>query len=298
MLAAGAVARSTKAWAPLLDGLAAAVRGASGPSAAGDALRRWAERASAGMRDSIRDEILRADLAGRSHAMRVDAGGAPAARDVALRRHSSGLWLLRDTPGLDVGVDVPFTEAIDAYRSQGLVDDSLYAALLDDATEQATARARGAATSLADRVHRSLLTSLEEGGTIADFVRGLSRRDARDMGATYAETFFRTAVAQAYTSGRVAQMDAPELQEALPYVQLVTIIDDRTTSICLYLSGLTFSRVTDPGWSRYAPPNHFNCRTDVEYLTSDQLDRGRLIRSDQVDKRGQPAPPFDMLKAA
>jgi SPP1 gp7 family putative phage head morphogenesis protein len=292
-LASGAIARATRAWSPLLADLAKAVRGSGSPTGARSALDRWAARAasSTAVRDSIRDELVRADLAGRSHAARVDAGAAP----VKLSRSSGGIWLLREQ--VDVGVEVPFTEAIEQYRAQGLLDDSLYAELLDDASEQAATSAQGAAGTLADRVYRSLLSTLEEGGTIDDFARSLSRGDAEQLGATYAETFFRTALSQAYTSGRVEQMEAPELQAAMPYVQLAAIVDSRTTSICLYLDGLTFDRTRDPGWSRYAPPNHYNCRTDINYLTESELDRSRLVRSDQIDARGQPQPPFDTLKA-
>jgi len=290
-LTSGAIARSSKAWAPLLSDLASAVKNASGPNDAKAALSRWAQRAgqAPAVRDTIRDEFVRADLAGRSHAMRVDAG------ITKLSRSSGGLWLLRD-PNVDVGVDMPFQEAIDAYRADGLLSDSMYASLLSDAEDQASTGAQNAADTLSARVYRSLLSTLEDGGTMADFARSLTRADAQQLGATYAETFFRTAVSQAYTAGRVDQMDAPELQAAMPYVQLVAIVDDRTTSICLYLNGLTFDRTRDPGWSRYAPPNHYQCRTDIDYQTADQVDRGRVISSSDVDSRGQPEPPFDTLK--
>ena len=109
----------------------------------------------------------------------------------------------------------------------------------------------------------------------------------------YLETVFRTNIATAYSAGRVEQMGTPEVLAARPYVQIRAVVDGRTTSICRYLNGLIFNRVTDPGWAKYAAPNHFNCRTTEVVLAPSAVQQSQVIRSDQVDQRGEPMEGFD-----
>ena len=93
------------------------------------------------------------------------------------------------------------------------------------------------------------------------------------------------------------QMQQPAVLDARPYVQLRAIIDPRTTSVCRFLNGLVFDRQNDPGWQRFAPPNHYNCRTTTILFGRNRVSPSQIIHSSDVDRRGWPLPPFDSAPA-
>jgi len=154
-----------------------------------------------------------------------------------------------------------------------------------------------ASDSLRETAFDELARVIDEGSTMADFAREL-RTQERSLGVTqsdpaYVETVFRTNMSASYAAGRIHQMSTPAVLAAMPYVQIRAVVDGRTTSICRYLDGLVFNRRTDPGWSKYAAPNHFNCRTGEVPLPASRVSPSQVIHSSQVDARGEPAPGFD-----
>lgn len=54
-----------------------------------------------------------------------------------------------------------------------------------------------------------------------------------------------------------------------PYVMMLqysAVMDDLTTEICQQLDGLMY-KYDDPIWDNITPPNHFNCRSRINYIT-------------------------------
>lgn len=72
------------------------------------------------------------------------------------------------------------------------------------------------------------------------------------------ETILRTNATDAYNQGRLAE--ARELDDLVQGMLYSAILDQRTSVICSTLDGKVF-RMDDPELSRFAPPNHFNCRS-------------------------------------
>lgn len=264
-----------------------------------DAKRRLGAWQTAHARDEaissrIFESVATANMAGQL-AMRLvevnDAGKRALAADGGTGGPSPFRPQIRGFFGLT------FKEALDEFLRRGVVSPDEWQRMSDEARQRAFTATLLSSEALRDTAYFELARSLEEGGTFADFAREL-RTQERSLGVTaadpaYLETVFRTNLSTAYTAGRIHQMSSPEVLAAHPYVQYRAIIDGRTTSVCRYLDGLTFDRRTDPGWARFAPPNHFNCRSQIVTLPASRVSPSQVVRSDSIDSRGQPAPGFD-----
>ncbi len=202
-------------------------------------------------------------------------------------------------PRAQVGafLDLRFDEALDAFLARNIVTPEEWRRMDAQARERSFTATMLASDSLRETAFDELARAIDEGSTLADFAREL-RTQERSLGVTpsdpaYVETVFRTNMSTAYTAGRLTQMESPAVLAAQPYVQYRAIIDGRTTSLCRYLDGITFNRRTDPGWAKFAPPNHFNCRSTIQTLPASRVSASQVVRSDSVDSRGQPMPGFD-----
>lgn len=91
------------------------------------------------------------------------------------------------------------------------------------------------------------------------------------------ETIMRTNVNDAYNQGRMATFKDPDVAPFISAYQYSAILDDRTSDICEKLDGRVYN-ANDPIWKSITPPNHFNCRsmlvpvlTDEEYKVSNKI---------------------------
>jgi SPP1 gp7 family putative phage head morphogenesis protein len=68
----------------------------------------------------------------------------------------------------------------------------------------------------------------------------------------------------AVSSGQMAATWAriEKNKDTLPMLEFDAVMDRRTTELCSSLNGVV-KPVDDKFWSKYYPPNHFNCRSDV-----------------------------------
>jgi len=67
----------------------------------------------------------------------------------------------------------------------------------------------------------------------------------------------------AYNASQWAALQAPEVRDEVVALRYWAILDERTTETCAALHG-SIHPVDSPFWDRNYPPNHFNCRSDVE----------------------------------
>lgn len=76
------------------------------------------------------------------------------------------------------------------------------------------------------------------------------------------ETVYRSSVQMAYAAGRwEADQDPAVLNMLWGYVY-VAVMDDRTTTLCSTLDGMS-RPVDDPVWLTRQPPNHWGCRSVI-----------------------------------
>jgi SPP1 gp7 family putative phage head morphogenesis protein len=283
-VASAAIAESAPSFAAWQDDIAKAIGGASDAAGAAAALDAWAQKASrdTAIVDSIYESTLLANMGGQLQVRVVEVPEAGGRRSNAPR-----------APFLSL----PFDEAIDDFRSRAIVTPEEWRRMDAAARARAFTAAGLAADSLREHAYERLLAALQDGSTLRDFAAQLRSQEI-SLGVTpsdpaYVDTIFRTNIGAAYGSGRLMQLASAPVLAARPYVQIRATIDGRTTSTCRYLDGLVFNRATDPGWSKYAAPNHFNCRTTEVALSSARVSPSQVIRSDSVDARGEPAPGFD-----
>lgn len=82
------------------------------------------------------------------------------------------------------------------------------------------------------------------------------------------ETIYRTQLQTAYSAGRVAANQAPEIDSILWGYEYVTVGDDRVRPSHAVLDGLRRPK-DDPIWDRIMPPNGYNCRCSVIEIFKD-----------------------------
>lgn len=79
------------------------------------------------------------------------------------------------------------------------------------------------------------------------------------------ETIYRTQLTKSYAAQRLAQIRDAGLHAA-PFIQYVSIPDDRRTAICRAMHGYV-AAASDPVWNEWVPPNHYNCRSDLSPIS-------------------------------
>jgi len=128
---------------------------------------------------------------------------------------------------------------------------------------------------LIEKVRDELADVMEKGGTRADFEKAVAKMTteagASQITAFTLDTVFTTNMQKAYSLGRYEQMTEPEVAEALPFWQYMTVGDDRVRPEHAVLDGFQ-ARVQDPVWNKIYPPNGFNCRCIVIALLASEAD--------------------------
>jgi SPP1 gp7 family putative phage head morphogenesis protein len=166
-------------------------------------------------------------------------------------------------------------EAIAWFRARIPLPKDEWQALQEQARRKAFTVAGVAGLDLLAEVWDSLSRALEEGAPYAEWAREVrgklevawGRPDGQRL-----ETIFRTNVQMAYSSGRWAQMEDPQVTQTRPYRMYDAILDSRTTRICQERNG-TVLPADDPWWRSNWPPLHFNCRSGVRSLTQAEAER-------------------------
>ena len=116
------------------------------------------------------------------------------------------------------------------------------------------------------RVKELFARALEQGQTKKEFLDEvgkdgvLSRTGFNKRDPWYTDVVYRTNLSTAYNAGNWDTYQ--EYKEDIAFYEYVAIEDDRTTPICESLAG-TIRKTSDPIWSNYWPPNHFQCRSEV-----------------------------------
>ena len=292
MLADAATQRALPAFAPWDESLKRAITGASSASSAEPRLAAWAESHADDpeVARSIYESTLKAAMAGALHLRTVEVPEALPRR--ASRRRSLALG---DTQGMEF-MRLPFDEAIADFLARGVVTPAQWRRMSDAARARSFTATQLASDALRQRAYDAITSALENGDSYREFARTIERGE-RTLGITpsdpaYVENVFRTNIASAYSAGRYQQMQHPAVLAARPFVQFRAIVDDRTTTRCRYCNGLTFNRQTDPGWVRYNPPLHFQCRSVVAVLGASSVSASQVIHSSRVDPRGDPMEGF------
>lgn len=188
----------------------------------------------------------------------------------------------------------PWQDAIDAFRSRGIMSDSELSTLLRDYATQSQESQALMLERVQTRVHALLTDALQHEQTFGEFASALEGA-APGLGIStaddgYLQTLFRTSVQSAYGAGRFKSFMDPAVQEARPFVQYRTVGDARVRPEHAILDRTVY-RIDDPVWFRIAPPNGFSCRCACTSLSREEAD-GLHVR-DSLPKGYEPDPDFD-----
>ncbi len=143
---------------------------------------------------------------------------------------------------------------------------------------QLKGKSEAAIKSLLDQlrafVDGELLTALRAGMDLKTFVDNIQAMLVRGGLGTAnpfrLETIFRTNLNQAYTAGRLAQIEHPDVAPVFQWLQYNAIMDSRVRPEHAAMNGKVFRR-DDPIWKTWMPPNGYNCRCSVTPVS--ELDR-------------------------
>ncbi len=84
-------------------------------------------------------------------------------------------------------------------------------------------------------------------------------KTGKELTPWHLENVVRTNFSDAYNEGRWAMMNDPEVGDFVPAVAYSSVLDNRTTDICIRLDGQVFLK-NDPDLAGIKPPNHYQCR--------------------------------------
>ena len=171
------------------------------------------------------------------------------------------------------------TEAIEYFENTLDLDEDEIEDLEDEADEKAFRIAGVASVDVLVQVHQAIVKSLEEGTPYEDFAEEIGPvletawQGTVDNPGARIENIFRTNVQKAYNAGRWKAHQ--EVANEFPYAILDVVEDARTSDVCAHLDAQLKGKslpASDPFWGTHTPPLHFNCRSQIIYLSEEQAE--------------------------
>jgi SPP1 gp7 family putative phage head morphogenesis protein len=156
--------------------------------------------------------------------------------------------------------------AMDDFGDRLGLSESAVRQLAEYFSQQATSRVVDAGQMFRSKVADAAANAVQSGLSVRSGASLI--RDAMDAaGVTttnpyLAETLYRTSLQESYAAARWQANQNPATQEILWGYEYAATLDDRTTELCADADGVRRPK-GDVFWSRYAPPNHWNCRSQI-----------------------------------
>ena len=159
-------------------------------------------------------------------------------------------------------------DAIKHFKEKKILTDKEFEALNAWARRNALTAANLSEEAITNSLRPALVKALEEGSTIRDFqkvVRGTVVSDA------HAENIFRTNVSTSFVSGNMEAARTDHGKSAIPAMEFMAVLDDRTTPECTERDGQIY-RSADAESMDIVPPLHYMCRSDLVPVFEDEWD--------------------------
>ena len=167
--------------------------------------------------------------------------------------------------------NLPYAEAVEYLKKRSVIKKVDYDKLSDKMRFRAFTVSRINDGSLLEKLNAEMLANVRDGKGLKDFL-SLTKTEILDkvgMGPGQGwrwETVYRTNVQTAFNAGR-AMGFAEDKPLAL---ELIVIDDARTSDTCRQYAGRRFVLPYDhPFWQIHWPPFHFNCRTTIRAIYSE-----------------------------
>jgi SPP1 gp7 family putative phage head morphogenesis protein len=166
-------------------------------------------------------------------------------------------------------------KAIEFFKAKAPLKTAVRQGLEERIAQQAFTVANVTQLDVIHTVWQELEKAIENGSTLAEFRTNAQAALEAAWGEKVTdpsgrvETIFRTNVATAYSAGRQAQMDDPDVKAIRRYRLFDAVVDGRTSDLCGACDG-TILPADDPWWDTHTPPLHHRCRSQVITLTEEQ----------------------------
>lgn len=149
-----------------------------------------------------------------------------------------------------------------------------------------------------EHIRQALLDVLASGGTLSDFRSQVGEvLKTSPIGPFHVDTIFRTNIQNAFHAGQQRVMADPLVSDAFPFVKYNGVADTRIrhSHQSMLHSGIPINGKPsaiyysdDPVWNVWTPPNGFNCRCGLTYLTIRQAARRGVAEAKEWLRTGQP----------
>jgi len=159
-------------------------------------------------------------------------------------------------------------DAIKHFKEKGILTDKEFEKLDAWSRRQALTAARMSEDAIANTLKPALEKALEEGSTIKQFQKTVREVVISDA---HAENIFRTNVSTSFVSGNMEAARTDHGKAAIPAMEFMAVLDDRTTDICASRNGQIY-RSDDVEKMDIVPPLHYMCRSDLIPVFEDEWD--------------------------
>lgn len=230
--------------------------------------------------EKIRDTMILADLNGRKRLwMEYDH----------VKGHLARFGDLPDsTP---IAPTLTFSEAVqDLITREPRLAQSAAEVSRMYSLEHTFAMARAAELNITERAQKAIEAFLGNNTPVEALSKTI--QEIGPFSQAYADTVYRTNVSTAYNGGRMAQAQDPELADIIVGFRYEGINDSRTRHNHSIGFG-TIAATDDPLWSRYKPPNGYNCRCGLEFVSRFEAERLGLWQDGKLKPRYS-APPSQL----
>lgn len=162
-----------------------------------------------------------------------------------------------------------FEEAVRWFITKTVVNRATWDTLTEAAQKRAFTVSGVQNAHVLQTVFDSLERAIAEGRSLKQFKRDVEQVLRKEWGGSVKnpgfriETIYRTNVQSALNAGRLHQLRQPDVVKSRPIWVFDALMDGRTSSICIRLSGIARPN-TDPWWKTHIPPMHFNCRSKIK----------------------------------
>lgn len=164
--------------------------------------------------------------------------------------------------------------------------------------ERVFAMALSVSKKLTERVQSAIADILSSGKGLPQAegaIMKMAAEESHDFARAYAATVYRTNVNSSYTEGRFQQTKDPEVAAVIKAFEYVGVDDQGTRrgrpedygANHKAAFGLIAS-TEDPVWHRCKPPNGYQCRCGVIFVSKFELERRGLLRPDGTVARYEP----------
>ena len=188
---------------------------------------------------------------------------------------------------ISMSFDLKYEDAVKMAGGRKAVTPSDYRKLSEHIKQQAFTVGRLAQLDMVNKAKAVYMKAIEaeKVGDIGSFVKDMAAVDSNAAGLVgYYQMVYRTNLQSDYNAAK-----AWKFQEDPPaFLQFVAIEDERTSDICSAKAGVTLP-YSDTFWDSNWPPLHYNCRSTVRSIDTDEArEMGLLNRQDKLVKRIKP----------